>query len=478
MFSTIESFETNWSTSDHEYNFLGACLEYFGKKTTFGSLLRLLSAGVDETWFINEKTRALYIGISQASMLIGRDDDTIVGYNAIIDKAESYLEQLSPGNVGFCQPLIQKCKNSISYFDLSDFVEIDIPVWHNKLKKHEVRSIARQLEHITEGEYKKDTSQAVMELIHKAEDAWTSQPISTNKKTELLSSVRDLVLAPRPENSHISTGMKVLDFILGGGLSGPGSLEEGKLLVLLARPGQGKTLLATSLAAKIAKSGHKVAFWSLEMKDKQIGLRILAGLDFEEYGMYHKESAVTYDMLRKHNLSDDARLRFQNHDYSAIDKNLFVYSGDAYLTAESICQRMRLIKKREPDTALFVIDHLHLLKLEQGNEVSSLGECTRLLKTTAVELGVDVLLLCQLNRGIEGRQEKMPQPSDARGSGRIEEDADVIIGLLRPHVYDPTEDPELLQIGVGKNRQGECGKFPLKVNLQCCSVYEQDFYYE
>ena len=461
----------HWSTNDEESAFLGACLEFFGRKSTHEKLINLLSCGVDESWFRNEKNKALFYGIAKTATMLGREG-TIVGYKAIIEKTEEVYESRFPGSIGFADSLIATCKKSVSYFDYNDFVESDLSLWYNKLKSEEIRATAEEIVGLTSTSFTRESSGKILGLIQKAEDLWGSQPDTTGKSQALFSSVRDSVLAPKPENSHISTGLRVLDFILGGGLSGNGSLEEGKLITCLARPAMGKTNLASTIAMRVASSGYKVAFWSLEMKDKQIAMRVLTGMDFDRHGMQNPEERLTYDDLRNFTIPDHAKERLKSGDYSSLDDNLLIYSGGADLTAEKICDRMRLIAKREPDTALFIIDHLHLLKMPAGNEVSALGEVTRLLKTTAVELGVDVLLLCQLNRSIESRNDKMPAMSDARGSGRIEEDSDVVIGLLRPHYYDNSQDPEDLQIGILKNRQGSSGVFPARINLGCCCLWD------
>ena len=474
MFSNFEFFESNWDSSEHEYQFLGACCEYFSRRATHEKLLKLLATGVDETWFLNEKTRALYIGVLQASLLIGKDSSTIVGNGAIVDKAESWLEEQTPGSVGFCNPLIKKCKESISYFDIKDFIDVDLEVWYHKLKKYEVRSLATSVVNATNSEFTKETNEEIVSLIQKQEDIWTSTPGQIKSDRGLFSSVRDSVLKPRPEESTISTGLKVLDFCLGGGLSGPESMEEGKLITLMARPGMGKTLLASSVAMRVCQANHKCAFWSLEMKDKQIALRVLAGLDYDKFGKDCNDfqERITYEKLRSHELSESQKERLTSNDYSVLDENLSIYNGGSDLTVESLTQRMKLIAKREPETTLFILDHLHLLKLPAGNEVTAIGEITRMLKTTAVEVGIDILLLCQCNRANENRNDKRVTLQDARGSGRIEEDSDVVMSLFRPHYYDSSEDPEKLEIRILKNRQGQSGDFPARVSLNCCNVHD------
>ena len=136
---------------------------------------------------------------------------------------------------------------------------------------------------------------------------------------------------------------------------------------------------------------------------------------------------------------------------------------------------MRVFSRANPDCRLFVIDHLGLLNVGTNpNRASAIGDATRLLKTTANELGIDVLLLCQVNRGLESREDKMPELADLRDSGRIEEDADVVVGLMRPiHLQPFRRTRNDLRIGILKNRQGALGAFRVwLINLDGCAIYE------
>ena len=236
------------------------------------------------------------------------------------------------------------------------------------------------------------------------------------------------------------------------------------------------TQVAVNLAMRVAASGNGVAFWSLEMQDEQIALRMLAAWD---YATTHASGGVriggplTYAMLRSHEIHGPARERLASESYAALDQNLTVFNGGSSLTPQTLCHQMRLFCRRRPDTRLFVIDHLGLLDVgDNGNRAVAVGEATRLIKTTAVSLGVDVALLAQLNRGVEKSADKIPSMADLRDSGRIEEDADVILGLHRPAYYNAA-DPSLtgrLDIIVLKNRQGSSGTFLTRIDLDCCAV--------
>ena len=100
-------------------------------------------------------------------------------------------------------------------------------------------------------------------------------------------------------------------------------------------------------------------------------------------------------------------------------------------------------------------------------EVMSLTEISRVCKEIAVELRTPVILLAQLNRALEQRQDKRPQKSDLRGSGSIEQDADTILFLHREDYYDAeTEDQNIMEVIVSKQRDGELGKVQLYFNKE------------
>lgn len=113
------------------------------------------------------------------------------------------------------------------------------------------------------------------------------------------------------------------------------------------------------------------------------------------------------------------------------------------LTVSQIGARSRQYKRRHGLKALFV-DHLGLVKPSgryAGNKVNETGEITTGLKALAKELGIPIFLLCQINRGVEQREDKRPTLSDLRNSGDIEQDADTVMILYRPAYYHAKKEP-------------------------------------
>ena len=96
------------------------------------------------------------------------------------------------------------------------------------------------------------------------------------------------------------------------------------------------------------------------------------------------------------------------------------------------------------------------------------------MKRLGTNTGIDIFLLSQVNRGVENRTDKMPNMSDLRASGRIEEDADIVMFLLRPHYYDKGKDEYELAVSVAKNRHGKCGTLQCCIDLQSSVVWDSN----
>jgi replicative DNA helicase len=160
------------------------------------------------------------------------------------------------------------------------------------------------------------------------------------------------------------------------------------------------------------------------------------------------------------------------------------------LTVSQIGARARQWKRKHGLKALFV-DHLGLIRASgryAGNKVNETGEITMGLKTLAKELGVPVFLLCQINRGVEQREDKRPTLSDLRNSGDIEQDADTVMILYRPAYYHAKKEPHAgsaefiiwademakfehrLDVAIEKQRSGPVGTVRLHCDIASNAV--------
>lgn len=242
--------------------------------------------------------------------------------------------------------------------------------------------------------------------------------------------------------SGLTTGLTDLDQQIGG-------LHPSDLVVLAARPGMGKTALATHIASAASAHGS-VIFFSLEMGAEQLAQRVLS-----------KISGVDSHKIRTGKMSGADFDQVVAALVKANDSKLIIDDTPS-LTVPAIRTRARRIA-RKGGLALIVIDYIQLIECPSldGNRVQEITKITRGLKAIAKELGVPVIALSQLNRGVENREDKRPRLADLRDSGSIEQDADVAMFLYREEYYQRDAcDPSLIgvaEIDVAKQRHGPIG---------------------
>lgn len=246
----------------------------------------------------------------------------------------------------------------------------------------------------------------------------------------------------------LSTGLRDLDRAISG-------LNNSDLILLAARPGMGKTSMALNILLDAGKkSGKKVAFFSLEMSREQLALRLISS-----------ECFVDNKKLVTGKLSDQ--------DWESVaaaadslNRSTILIDDDSNITVADILAKCRRVE----DLGLIVIDYLQLMQSAGGksntrgeNRQQIVSDISRSLKIMAKDLNVPVLCLSQLSRANESRQDKRPMLSDLRESGAIEQDADIVLFLYREGYYNAdTENPNLAECIIAKNRHGETGKVELQ----------------
>ncbi|MCD8095909.1 MAG: replicative DNA helicase [Ruminococcus sp.] len=238
------------------------------------------------------------------------------------------------------------------------------------------------------------------------------------------------------KHKSASSGFAQLDAVTNG-------LNESDLIILAARPGVGKSAFAVNIAVNMCKRTKKdVAVFSLEMGNEQIVSRMLSS-----------EACVNNNALRTGELETED----WNKLVTAADQlsKLPIYLDDsAGITVPQMKAKLRRLK----NLGLVVVDYLQLMESpnKHTNRVTEVSEITRHLKLMAKELNVPVIVLSQLSRSSEKRDDKRPMLSDLRESGSIEQDADIILFLYRDSYYEKTaENKTLAECIVAKNRHGQ-----------------------
>lgn len=308
----------------------------------------------------------------------------------------------------------------------------------------------------------------VFDLLDKAEADMFE--ISNNFLRKNYSSMQDIIVETIEQISQareqkdditgVPSGFPSLDAITGG-------WQPSDLIILAARPAVGKTAFALNLAMNAAMAPHKpkgVAIFSLEMGNTQIVKRML--------------SAVTE--VRLENIS---RGRMEDYEFTQLTQRMeplakapIFIDDQAGLNIFELRAKCRRLKTKN-DIGMIIIDYLQLMQGSDkaGNREQEISKISRELKMLAKELNVPVLALSQLSRAVEtrgGDKGKIPQLSDLRESGAIEQDADMVMFIYRPEYYGINNDEQgapidgETHINIAKHRNGRLDTVKLKALLE------------
>ena len=246
----------------------------------------------------------------------------------------------------------------------------------------------------------------------------------------------------------VPTGFTDLDRLTGG-------LQKSDLIVLAARPGIGKTSLAMSMAHNAALKYHNsVAFFSLEMSKDQLAQRLLS-----------MDSGIDQQRLRTGRIEEEEWERIVYAMDTLSEANIWIDDTASITPLEMRSKSRRIHAQHGID--LIIVDYLQLMQATIGgkrneNRVQEISEISRSLKGLARELNIPVLALAQLSRAVESRQSKVPQLSDLRESGSIEQDSDIVMFIYRDDVYNPeSEKKSIADVIIAKHRNGPVGEISL-----------------
>jgi replicative DNA helicase len=315
------------------------------------------------------------------------------------------------------------------------------------------RRLIKASAEISEMGFDEDTT--TQELLEKAEAELFS--VSDQSLKQDLTSLESILTDSfdRMEELHrnkgalrgIRTGYRDLDDMTAG-------LQRSDLVILAARPAMGKTTLVTNLAYNVATIAREpVLFFSLEMSKEQLVDRMLADA-----------SGVDSWNIRTGNLSDEDFSKLSEAMGEMAEAPIFIDDTPGLSVLEMRTKARRAA--HDQPLGLIIVDYLQLMQANSnhnGNRVQEVSEISRGLKLIARELNVPLIALSQLSRSVESRTPPIPQLSDLRESGSIEQDADIVSFIYRPGYYEP-DNPEVENITkliIAKHRNGPVGHVDL-----------------
>jgi replicative DNA helicase len=242
----------------------------------------------------------------------------------------------------------------------------------------------------------------------------------------------------------IPTEFVDLDRIING-------LNNSHFIILASRPGMGKTALALNIAQQVSKNKIPIGIFSLEMTAEQLVHRVVCS-----------ESEVESEKIRSGSLSAE-EFHHVVEAVNTMQQQTIVIDDQPGLKITDVRSRARRMKESH-NIGLLIIDYLQLISGSARNfenRQNEISEISRMLKVLARELDIPILCLSQLSRRVEERTGHRPIMSDLRESGSIEQDADIILFLLRREYYDPYDRPGQAELIVAKNRHGGVGNINL-----------------
>lgn len=434
-------------------------LQLIGTLLSYPDASRVISDEVDPDWFSDACFAAWFRSIKDL-----QDKGVVLSPKVAVAKipAELRVEDMTPGQI-----YARAVADALPITAVHGLIEVIKELW---ARRQLTDNAAYVRNHASDPEFDPfeltANSVSFLDSINAARNARESGFLSDGALGVLNN------LSNPSEGKAPSTGLRSLDRIING-------YPAGKMYVIAGRPGMGKSAFMCSSLRRTAADGHGVAIFSLEMSQEEIAARCLSdSLD--------TVTAPTFSAILKRETSQSGieALAVAAESFEGLPLHV---DASPRLTFSEIAARARKIKAvyeaQGTPLAVVCVDHMGLIEPSdryRGNKVAEAGEISRLAKVLAKELNCCVILLCQLSRQVEGRDDKRPIMSDLRWSGDIEQDADMVAFLYREHYYlkaqadaDPNDvaaAKHRLEILIRKNRNGETGDVPLQCSIGHSSI--------
>jgi KaiC/GvpD/RAD55 family RecA-like ATPase len=234
-----------------------------------------------------------------------------------------------------------------------------------------------------------------------------------------------------PQEQLLRLNLGDLDFALGGGVA------HGEMVIMAARPSHGKSMIALQAIHSLTADGVPCCFMSEEMSATALGKRTALFATPTTEDAWRKNPAMFRVELESH---------FRNRAECYVIENS--------RTTDAICNRVRKLQQ-DHGIQVAVIDYAQLLQSKGNGRYEQVTNTSIALRQLTTELGITTIVLCQLNRSIEGRNSFQPQMGDLKDSGQLEQDADVLVTLMWQHKLDSTKPEDEYSLFVQKNRNRE-----------------------
>lgn len=334
-------------------------------------------------------------------------------------------------NTEFAQDVTLKMlTDAVQSIDSSAFIEQHAKVILDDYKAQQANKILDSLVIKADG-----IDDQISSIINSFDELRTQEDNNISSLSDIADEYKDSYFNENNNSEDLTLGFDCIDDMLGG-------LENGDIMVIGARPSVGKSAFVTQVASYIYNHHDKrVGFFNLEMSNKQMYERFIVNL-----------SGIPLNRIRKAVcFLNDEKERFDaaNEELKNMDK-LFISTG-----SKSVEQIRTIQKSFKFD--VIIIDYLQLIKPSKayrGSRVAEVGDISRSLKALALEMGIPIILLSQLNRSSEHTDTKEPTMAELRESGDIEQDASIICLMWNKDANDKSKKG----FKIDKNRQGITGK--------------------
>lgn len=387
---------------------------------------------LDESWFYEDSHRRIYVAI--LDLYNNRKKVDLV---TLSDKLRTENSLDSVGGIPYLSEIIDAVPTAANAEHYANIVK----------EKGVLRKLIRNATQIVNDCY--ETKGESAEVVDSAERLVFE--VSDLKHRQRSVHIKDLVknsiekidnLYQRKEHvTGLASGFTDLDKKTSG-------FQQSDLVILAGRPSMGKSALAVSIVEHIGIAQKKsVAMFSLEMSKEQLVQRMLCS-----------QARVDAHKVRSGFLAPADWPKLTAAAGKLSSSKIYIDDTPAISALELRAKARRL--KSQYDVELIILDYLQLMRgsLKADNRQQEISEISRSIKALARELDIPIIALSQLSRAVESRQDHRPQLSDLRESGAIEQDADLVMLLMRDEYYNPTEENRgIAELNIAKQRNGPVG---------------------